>query len=1088
MAQLNCNYFICTLGEAAELQGPSGTSYTTVTHLVEQQAHANPDLPAFAFPRPETSTPWGVQLYAFKDLRDGSARLASEFRSQLGNQSHHTVALLCPSSIEFVFAWLALMRAGFSVLIIAPQCQPVAIAHLCASCNANFLIHDEAYSGLAHSASSVASFGLTCTPLPRDRRYLDFIGDPNACDLHTSTTDTIRVHTSRDIAFFFHTSGTSTGLPKPIPQTHHAAVKVLPSMDGRLSATFTTTPLYHGGIADCLRAWTSCALIWLFPGTDVPITSKNILLSLQCAEAAVERGNAPPIRYFASVPYILQMLAEEDKVVNILKCMDIVSVGGAALSQRIGDKLVGNGVNLVSRFGSAECGFLLSSHRLYENDKEWQFLRLPAKNHHLSFELEDNDSGLFQLIVLPSWPHVAKTNRPDGSFATSDLFEPHPRLSNAWKYHSRSDSQITLSTGKKFDPAPVEDWISSALPLIKDVLVFGNGQQVPGLLVFPSNTASENTDTNLEKAIWKIVQETNSQGQEHTQIPRNMISIRAFDDLPLPKSSKGTVLRNIAYEKYAKQIETMYNGGAEDGGYDLRLISNVPSEKDVLATVRKIVEAVTNSKGHLTDEADFYQHGIDSAMSSQIRGRLTKITRAGLKLPWSVVYDCGNIAALSKHVFDILHGKSPEVTEDASQVMLDLAVQYSKFSSQPLGDSAKGARPSVIVLTGATGSLGAHILHQLTRDLSLSKVVCLVRAQNDVEAKSRVLNSLHQKRLSISQNQDSDTSVKLVCYAASLATECLGLPLSVFTELEKEVTHVIHSAWAVNFSLPLQSFTDNIAGLHALIALTITSKQNAKMTFCSSTASVLCSTADPIPETISSDPEDADSLGYSRSKWVAERICSSASLIPSMAGRISVLRIGQLTGDTKTGVWNTSEAWPLMLSTVEPLGCLPRLKGEKLNWLPVDTAAKAVCEIILDTGTNQVGRDGESEECHVYHLVANVTPKTPTWLDLLTWIQGARRGAFDVVAPQVWLDRLRLLESHPAQALLVLWERAYGLRTAGGQNDEKGVENARSRPGRVFDTARAEWACEGMRTLEVVDETLVGKIWGWLHEEMAARA
>ena len=36
-----------------------------------------------------------------------------------GHIGHTTVALLCPSSPLFLFAWLGLMRAGFAVLLIA---------------------------------------------------------------------------------------------------------------------------------------------------------------------------------------------------------------------------------------------------------------------------------------------------------------------------------------------------------------------------------------------------------------------------------------------------------------------------------------------------------------------------------------------------------------------------------------------------------------------------------------------------------------------------------------------------------------------------------------------------------------------------------------------------------------------------------------------------------------------------------------------------------------------------------------------------------------------------------------------------------
>lgn len=36
-----------------------------------------------------------------------------------GTSSLWTVALLCPSSVEFLFTWLGLMRLGYAVLLIA---------------------------------------------------------------------------------------------------------------------------------------------------------------------------------------------------------------------------------------------------------------------------------------------------------------------------------------------------------------------------------------------------------------------------------------------------------------------------------------------------------------------------------------------------------------------------------------------------------------------------------------------------------------------------------------------------------------------------------------------------------------------------------------------------------------------------------------------------------------------------------------------------------------------------------------------------------------------------------------------------------
>ena len=128
----------------------------------------------------------------------------------------------------------------------------------------------------------------------------------------------------------------------------------------------------------------------------------------------------------------------------------------------------------------------------------------------------------------------------------------------------------------------------------------------------------------------------------------------------------------------------------------------------------------------------------------------------------------------------------------------------------------------------------------------------------------------------------------------------------------------------------LRSFTEHIQGLHNLIDLALSDCDRETppiLLFCSSTASVLGPSAKyPIAEEISRDPTSASPLGYSRSKWVAEAICQKAHEDTRLRNRIGILRIGQLTGDTKDGIWNATEAWPMMLSSMRVTGALPDLQ------------------------------------------------------------------------------------------------------------------------------------------------------------------
>lgn len=63
--------------------------------------------------------------------------------------------------------------------------------------------------------------------------------------------------------------------------------------------------------------------------------------------------------------------------------------------------------------------------------------------------------------------------------------------------------------------------------------------------------------------------------------------------------------------------------------------------------------------------------------------------------------------------------------------------------------------------------------------------------------------------------------------------------------------------------------------------------------------------------------------GYGRSKWASEKIIQRAS--SRYGADVHVLRIGQIVGDTKFGIWNDTEAIPLMIRSALACKSLPKL-------------------------------------------------------------------------------------------------------------------------------------------------------------------
>jgi thioester reductase-like protein len=1100
------NYFVCTLGQA--IQHPK-TNARSIPEFLELQAEKYGQRPAIGFPGlTQTST----CVLTFLELNEqtkeaarGLINLEASLKNSLGQG--RTAALLAQSHVRFIKTWLGLIRLGFSVLLLATQLDKASIQHLCGERDVEYLFHDDDHAKNAMEVEGVTLVHLRPDELARGRR------DDPEIEFQIGPQGKVC-----SVPYLHHSSGTSSGKPKAISQTNAGAFAALPSIDMSPGvATFSSTPLYHGGVADCFRAWTSGQMIWLFPGGQKAITAQTVLGCLSVADEHFANGSTDPVQYFSSVPYVLRDLAANDEGMEILRRMDIVGVGGAAFPTTLGQKLVSEGVNLVSRYGSAECGFLLSSYRNFKKDTDWDHLRSDTGAEHLVFELQD--SGLYELVVKPGWPHIAKTNREDGSYATADLLEKHPTKPNAWRYHSRADTQITLVNGKKFDPEPIESAIVSKchLDLVLDAFIFGDGESYPGALIF-ARKGPDSSPENLLDQIWPTVNEVNRNNPSHARLSKGTIRVVYQESEgvpPLEKSSKGTILRGIAHERYHDQIRKMYEGQTlrSDMEYSIR------SNSDVIVAITRIIETTTGKP--LAHDEDFFEQGVDSIDCIQIRKEIQNLVaslhqrlkhdaeaslagdsegaqlngletspwfRTGGELPSNLLYDCGTVEVVAA----FLLGQPTSGQDSDIRLMNELAIKYSNFDMPNISADSLPARKDkglVVLLTGATGALGTHLLDVLRSRSDVERIYCLLRASDPFVAYQRVDKALKSKAKEGLQPIGA-IDKKIVCLQCNLAQPNLGLDESILRVISSTVDVIIHSAWAVNFTLRLRSFEFHLAGVQNLLNLGFAAahsdppstpgkdlgRKRVKFLFCSSIASVVSSSSEPVAETISEEPFDASPLGYSRSKWVAESMCVKAHQAAQGAGislDVEILRIGQLCGDTDNGIWNKTEAWPLMLSTFDVIGCLPNLPNEELRWLPLDVAANAIREVAF----NNAREEGLTTDPPVYHILN--PHSTTTWAEMLHWLREREGDRLHIAAPATWLQSLgesltAHYPNHPSRKLLGLWKDTY-----------------LSRHGKVdktpeFEVTRAAESSNTMGNVEPVSRELVEKMWNWIRSSMQA--
>lgn len=466
---------------------------------------------------------------------------------------------------------------------------------------------------------------------------------------------------SQKCAFIIHSSG-STGLPKPIFQTHGACISNYSTSKGYRA--LLTLPLFHNhGLSTFFRSLFKRKVISIY-NANLPLTGKNVLETMKITTP----------ESFHGVPYVLKLLSETEEGTSELAKCEQVLFGGSSCPDALGDLLVNAGVRLISHYGATELGQLMTSARARE-DKAWNYLRpLEAVKPFLEWKLLED--GSYECIVLDGLRSKVSSNSddPPNSFHTRDTFLKHPSIPDAWKYLGRIDDRVTLVNGEKVLPVPIEHRIRQSV-YVKDNLVFGVSKSLPGLIVVPSTECEGLSSEEILDRIWPDIVAANQNAEAFSQISRNMVII--LDQYcTYPMTDKGTMIRNKCYMEFNELIEAAY-ARLEDGGENKgdRLALELPElEHFLLHLFRNDL-----GFGEIQIDTDLFEAGVDSLQSIKARGILqSKINTGSASLAHNVIFDCGTTKELAAHLYRLRTGKG-DVSENELEAMSQMITQYSTF-------------------------------------------------------------------------------------------------------------------------------------------------------------------------------------------------------------------------------------------------------------------------------------------------------------------------------------------------------------------------------------------------------------------------
>ncbi|MEU9919205.1 amino acid adenylation domain-containing protein [Streptomyces sp. NPDC051001] len=420
------------------------------------------------------------------------------------------------------------------------------------------------------------------------------------------------------------------------------------------------------------------------------------------------------------------------------------------------------------------------------------------------------------------------------------------------------------------------------------------------------------------------------------------------------------------------------------------------------ALERALVETFEDTLGTdgLGAEDGFFASGGHSLLAVRLVRAINQ--RLGSELSLSAVFTHQSPAALAAFLESTARpveaAHRPEPAVDPLAWTADVYLPEDFDPSASTGPVV--SEPRHILLTGATGFFGAHILRELL-DRTSATVHCLVRAADDNAASERLRTSLSRFGL-----WEDRLRPRVVSLAGDLGLPELGLGPDRFGDLARRIDVIHHNGARVNLVEPYEMLRGtNVDGTREVLRLAARHRIKA-VHYVSTASTVVAGPQDPqlLPESWVSDPALVDSCGYVRSKWVAEQLVM-------LAGRrglpTAVYRPSRISGHSVTGAIGADDAFWLYVRACIELGARPDGSADggdlRDNLVPVDLAARTFVHLASD----------EAPRAAVYNLVA---PEPTALSEVLD--HAHRKGhALRKVAPGQWRTLLERAESGESGAV-----------------------------------------------------------------------
>jgi amino acid adenylation domain-containing protein/thioester reductase-like protein len=860
------------------------------------------------------------QNLTYKELDNRADELSKILIGQ-GVKPGILVGIYVKRSLDMLVALLGVLKAGGAYLPLDPSFPSERLAFMLTDSGASFILTQTSLQ----------------TDMPENKAQVICL---DALEQVSAKRGKKKEAKPSDLAYVIYTSG-STGKPKGVQIHHQAVVNFLCSMRQSLKLN----------AEDALLAVTTLSfdiavlelLLPLTVGARVVIASSEITADGTLLADTLTRANATVMQ---ATPASWRSLLEAGwKGKADLKIL----CGGEALVSDLAERLLERGAEVWNLYGPTETTIWSTLYRVTSKEMHGISNTIPVGRpiantqiYILDSELQPVPVGVIgNLYIGGDGVSRGYLNRPE---LTTERFIPNPFDGSSTIYKTgdiarylpdgnieffgRSDQQVKVR-GFRIETGEIEVRIASHPSVRQAVVVAWKEKTSEASLVayvVPALAEVEADGHQLREYLRQVLPEY--------MVPSIFMNIES-----LPLTPNGKVDRKALPQPTQARP-------------DLRLPYVAPrtSLEKELALICAEVLGLETSNGHFAVGVhdNFFDLGGHSLLGTRLVFKLReKYKLESAHLPLRALFEQPTVANLARIIDVAIKGEGEVVYASRGNFIQSGQLSLEKLTAEAQlapDINANGlvynhiAEPKHILLTGATGFVGAFLLHDLLR-MTSADVYCLLRAEDAAMGIQRLKRNLNNYLL-----WDDAFEDRIKPILGDLGEPCLGLTDEVFEQLTHEIDVIYHNGALVNFVYPYHAHkASNVLGTQEVLRLA--SRVKLKPVHFVSTLSILYSgdanDGRIIREDVSLDEVGAPFGGYAQSKWVAEKLVKQAGErgIP-----YAIYRPGLVSGHSISGAWNNDNLISSMTRACILLGSVPTL-DVMVNIVPVDFVSAAIVNL-----------------------------------------------------------------------------------------------------------------------------------------------